>query len=124
MAKDPRDTATPEALVDLLLKIWRREALSPAQSTVLLDIMAGTESGRRRLRGLLPKGTQVIHKTGTVTGIVTNDAGIITLPGSAGHVAIAVMVRESANAIPVQERAIAEIARAVYDHFSLHPGGK
>lgn len=118
MAKDPRDTATPEALVDLLLKIWRREALSPAQSTVLLDIMARTESGRRRLRGLLPKGTRVTHKTGTLTGIVTNDAGIITLPGGAGHVAIAVMVKESHNAIPVQERAIAEIARAVYDHFA------
>ncbi|MGQ0511367.1 MAG: class A beta-lactamase [Betaproteobacteria bacterium] len=123
VAKDPRDTATPDALVDLLLKIWRREALSPVQSAVLLDIMARTESGRRRLRGLLPKGTRVMHKTGTLTGIVTNDAGIIALPGGAGHVAIAVMVKESLNAIAVQERAIAEIARAVYDHFSTNPSG-
>jgi len=123
VAKDPRDTATPEALVALLLKLWRREALSPAQSTILLDIMERTETGRRRLRGLLPRGTRVIHKTGTLTGIVTNDAGIIELPGGAGHVAIAVMVRESLNAIPVQERAIAEIARAVYDHFSRNPAG-
>lgn len=120
MAKDPRDTATPEALVDLLLKIWRREALSPAQSTVLLDIMARTESGRRRLRGLLPKEARVMHKTGTLTGIATNDAGIIALPGGAGHVAVAVMIKASRNPIPVQERAIAEIARAVYQHFSLN----
>lgn len=124
VAKDPRDTATPEALVELLLKLWRREALGPAQSTVLLDIMERTETGRRRLRGLLPKGTRVIHKTGTLTGIVTNDAGIIALPGGAGHVAIAVMVGESLNAIPVQERAIAEISRAVYDHFSRNPTGR
>lgn len=120
MAKDPRDTATPEALVDLLLQIWRREALSPAQTTVLLDVMGRAESGRRRLRGLLPKEAQVMHKTGTLTGIATNDAGIIALPGGAGHVAVAVMVKASRNPIPVQERAIAEIARAVYQHFSLH----
>jgi beta-lactamase class A len=121
MAKDPRDTATPEALVDLLLKIWRHEAVSPAQSKVLLEIMSRTTSGRGRLRGLLPKGTPVAHKTGTLSGIVTNDAGIITLPGNAGHVAIAVMVRESMNTIAVQERAIAEISRAVYDWFLLNP---
>lgn len=121
MAKDSRDTATPEALVELLLKVWRREA---AQSELLLDILYRCETGRRRLRGLLPKGTRVAHKTGTLTGIVTNDAGIITLPGSAGHVAIAVMVKESLNTIPVQERVIAEIARAVYDHFSNNPTGK
>jgi len=117
MAKDSRDSATPEAMVELLLKIWRREALSAAQSAVLLEIMARTRTGQRRLRGLLPKGTRVMHKTGTLTGIVTNDAGIIALPGGAGHVAIAVMVKESKSSIQVQERAIAEIARAVHDHF-------
>jgi beta-lactamase class A len=124
MAKDPRDTATPEALVNLLLKIWRHEAASPAQSALLLEILYRCETGRGRLRGLLPRGTKVAHKTGTLNGIVTNDAGIITLPEGAGHVAIAVMVKESQNTLPVQERAIAEIARAVYDHFSRNPTGK
>jgi beta-lactamase class A len=124
LAKDPRDTASPQALVDILLKIWRHEALSPAQSTLLLDIMARCETGRGRLKGLLPRGTRVAHKTGTLNGIVTNDAGIIALPGDAGHVAIAVMVKESLNTQPVQDYAIAGIARAVYDHFSLNPNGK
>jgi beta-lactamase class A len=122
--EDPRDKATPEALVDLLLKLWRHEALSPGQSKVLLDIMVRCASGRGRLPGLLPQGTRVARKTGTHSFIVTNDAGIITLPNDAGHVAIAVMVKASANAIQVQERAIAEIARAVYDHFSTTPNGK
>jgi beta-lactamase class A len=121
MANDPRDTATPEALVELLLKIWRREALGPAQSALLLDIMERCETGRGRLKGLLPRGTRVAHKTGTLTGIVTNDAGIIVLPRSAGHVAVAVMVKESGNTLRVQERAIAEIARAAYDYFSAIP---
>jgi beta-lactamase class A len=121
MAKDPRDTATPEALVDLLVKIWRHEALSPAQTTVLLDIMSRIRTGSMRLAGLLPKGTRVPRKSGTLAGIVINDAGIITLPGSAGHVAIAVMVRESQNTPEVQNRAIAEIGRAVYDYFAANP---
>jgi len=119
--RDPRDTATPAALLELVLKIWRREALSPERTELLLDIMYRCATGRGRLPGLLPPGTKVARKTGTLGVGVTNDVGIITLPGDAGHVAIAVMIRESVNNLPTQERAIAEIARAVYDYFAANP---
>jgi beta-lactamase class A len=116
--RDPRDTATSEAMVDLLVKIWRREALSPARSKLLLDIMYRCATGRGRLKGLLPPGTRVAHKTGSLRIGVTNDVGIIPLPGAAGHIAIAVLVKESTRDLPTQERAIAEIARAAYDYFA------
>ena len=75
----------------------------------------------KQRRGLQPEATPVAHKTGTIGG-TTNDVGIITLPGGAGHVAIAVFVKASAKEVPARERAIAEISRAVHDFFLLQAG--
>ena len=119
--KDRRDSATPEAMADLLVKIWRQQALSPDHSALLLDIMYRCATGRGRLRGMLPRGAKVAHKTGTLRIGVTNDVGIIPLPGGAGHIAIAVFIKESTGDLPTQERTIAEIARAIYDYFASNP---
>ena len=119
---DPRDTATPEAMANLLSLISRGELLSPASRELLLRVMRETTTGAARLRGLLPVGTIVAHKTGTFGNAgTTNDVGIITLPDSAGRIAIAVFVKQSTRDIPERERAIAEIARTIYDFFLLQP---
>jgi len=116
--KDPRDTATPDAMTALLARIWLhdREVLKPESADLLLDIMRRCETGQARLKGILPQGTEVAHKTGSIGG-TTNDAGIITLPDDTGHVAIAVFVKGSENPVPARERAIAEIARTAHDYF-------
>jgi beta-lactamase class A len=116
--KDERDTATPAALVDLLSKIWRGEALSADRTALLVDVMVRCETGKGRLRGRLPVGTQVAHKTGTLRPSVTNDAGVIRLPGRAGRLAVVVLIKESKENLLVQERTIAEIARVLYDYFA------
>jgi len=113
---DPRDTATPEGMTDLLRTIWIRSALSEASTAQLLDIMRRCETGPGRIKGMLPPGTEVRHKTGTIGG-TTNDVGIITLPGEAGHVALAVFVKGSRRPSTDVEPVIAGIARAVYDYF-------
>jgi beta-lactamase class A len=116
--KDPRDTSTPEAMTALLARIWRKdpELMKPESAELLLDIMRRCQTGEARLRGILPEGTQVAHKTGSIGG-TTNDVGIVTLPQDAGHVAIAVFVKSSARPVAVRERGIAEIARAAHDFF-------
>ena len=116
--KDPRDTATPDAMTALLARIWLhdREVLKAESADLLLDIMRRCETGQARLRGILPEGTEVAHKTGSIGG-TTNDVGIVTLPNNAGHVAIAVFVKASQNPVPARERAIAEIARTAHDFF-------
>lgn len=116
---DPRDTSTPEATVALLQRIHKRELLKPASSDLLLDIMLRCTTGPNRLKGLLPLGTIVRHKTGT-TGRMTNDVGIITLPDNAGHIAIAVFVKSSVKPVAERERAIAEVSRSIYDYFLFH----
>lgn len=114
--RDPRDTATPRGMADLLGKIWRGDALGESSTALLIDIMERCETGLERLKGRLPEGTVVAHKTGTI-GRTTNDVGIITLPGDAGHVIVAAFVKESELEVPERERAIAEAARAAHDYF-------
>ena len=65
---------------------------------------------------MLPDGTSLAHKTGTIGG-TTNDVGIVTLPENAGHVAIAVFIKGSDKESAARERTIAQIARSVYDFF-------
>jgi beta-lactamase class A len=117
---DPRDTATPDEMTKLLLRIWRREILSPNSTQVLLDMMQRCETGKSRIKGMLPQGTNVAHKTGSLGG-VANDIGYIWLPGDAGHVAISVFTKSSSRPEDASEKAIAEIARTVYDYFVLVP---
>ena len=117
---DPRDRSTPDGMAALLEKIYRKDILKSESATLLLDIMRRCRTGEARLRGLLPQGTEIAHKTGTIGGS-TNDVGIITLPDNAGHVAIAVYVKSSDNETSARERGIAEIARAVHDFFLFQP---
>jgi beta-lactamase class A len=113
---DPRDTATPEAMMALLERIYRKNLLKPESTELLLDIMRRCRTGEARLKGMLPARTEVAHKTGTIGGSA-NDVGIITLPDNAGHVAIVVFVKSSEKELPARERTIAEIARSVHDFF-------
>ncbi len=115
-AADPRDQATPRAFVALLDKIWRGEVVDRASSDAILETMKRCTTGAARIKGLLPRGTVVAHKTGSMGGVF-DDVGIVYLPDNAGHVAIAVLTK-SARAIPADaEKTIAEIARYAYDYF-------
>lgn len=113
---DLKDTSTPEAMTQLLYLLHTKTILKKESQDLLLDIMRRCETGLARLKGALPPGTEVKHKTGTI-GMTTNDVGIITLPGDAGHVAISVFVKSSEKEIPERERAIAEVTRTLYDYF-------
>jgi len=120
--QDRRDTATPEGMARLLAKIARGEALGPERTRQLLDILLRVETGAMRLKGLLPPGIAVRHKTGSLGVGVANDVGIIDLPDGAGRVVVAVFVKESTSDVAAQERAIAQVARAAYDYFLFNPG--
>jgi len=121
--KDPKDTTMPEAMALLLKKLWRREILSEQSSQKMLDIMKRCETGKGRIRGLLPPGTVVYDKTGTIGGTL-NDAGFIELPDEAGTVIIAVYIKESEAEEKDREGVIAQISRTIYDYFLFNPLGK
>ncbi len=119
---DPRDHTTPLAMLKLLLAIDGGTAMSPKSREFLLGVMSRTRTGVGRLKGLLPKGTPVAHKTGTVGGIA-NDVGYVTLPDGR-RFAIAVFTNSSKTSVSDRDRAIAEIARMLFDHFYLAPVAK
>ncbi len=114
---DPRDQATPVAMLHLLEVLADGTALSPASTKVLMDILGRCHTGEGRLKGLLPANAFVAHKTGTLLGIA-NDAGYVTLPD--GHrFAIVVFIKGDSLGAKAQDRVIAEIARTAYDHYRL-----
>src|SRR5947209_10503129 len=88
---DRRDSSTPMAMVDLLKRIYKAELIKPASRNYLLDLMAQCQTGKNRMKALLPSGTPVEHKTGTLDGLA-DDVGFITMPD--GHrVAVAIFTR-------------------------------
>ncbi len=92
---------------------------------LLLKFMADSNPGAKRLKGELPPGTYVAHKTGTSgtqNGITaaTNDIGIIRFPNGK-RVAIAVFVSDSPADEKTREAVIAKIAKAVWDAWSFEP---
>jgi beta-lactamase class A len=114
-----RNRATPDAMVGLLRTFYEGRGLSAGSRTLLLQLMTETGTGPHRLKGQLPAGTIVAHKTGTsntVEGLTraTNDVGLITLPDGR-HLAIAVFVSDSKAETDAREGVIARIARAAYD---------
>ncbi len=120
-----RNWARPSAMVALLARFEQGRGLSPSNRALLRRMMTESPTGPRRLKGLLPPGTEVAHKTGTSgteNGVTaaTNDVGLITLPDGR-HLAIAVFVSDSRASQEVRERTIAELARRYYDAFARPP---
>ena len=109
---DIRDSSTPQAMVELLRRLDGGQVLRPWSRSYLLGLMSRCQTGKNRIRGLLPFGTPVEHKTGTLTGLTT-DVGFITLPGGR-RIAVAFFARGGSN----RPRAIAEAARTIYYGFA------
>ena len=100
------------AMVDLLKRIDKGDVLKPSSRSYLLDVMSRCQTGKNRMKALLPWGTRVEHKTGTLNGY-TGDVGYITLPN--GHrVALAMFARGGTD----RPATIATVARTIYDGFT------
>jgi beta-lactamase class A len=112
---DVRDSSTPIAMVQLLQKLDSGKMLNPSSRAYLMSLMARCKTGKNRMRALLPYGTKVEHKTGTLNNY-TSDVGFITLPDGR-RLAVAFFARGSGD----RPRAIAEAARKIYDGFMAIP---
>ena len=118
---DPRDTGTPNGTVQLLARVFRGEALSKPSTAFLIGSMKATTTSPTRLKGLLPPGTIVAHKTGS-SGVVeglsaaTNDSGVIFLPDG-GQLAVSVYVNGSTRADSARDAVIARVARAAFYYY-------
>jgi len=123
-----RNYASPASAVDLLRALYERRGLSESSQALIVKYLTESTPGAKRLKGLLPAGTVVAHKTGTsgtTNGMTaaTNDIGIVTLPGGQ-HLAIAVFVTDSPADEATRESVIAKIAKTIYDVAISETTGK
>jgi beta-lactamase class A len=114
--RDARDSSTPMAMLRLLQMIDSGQALSADSRDRLLDMMSHCVTGSNRIRALLPPGTRVEHKTGTLSGY-TGDVAFVTLPDNR-RIAMVLFARGGDNRPAV----IATAARAIYDGFAAETG--
>ncbi|SEG29778.1 beta-lactamase class A/beta-lactamase class A VEB [Sphingobacterium lactis] len=104
-----------------------KQQLSESSYQFLWDTMRGTSTGRDRIKGLLPAGTVVAHKTGysgqnkkTKEIAAVNDIGVVTLPNDKVFY-ITVLVTDAKEPEPNCAKIIAEVAKAAYDHYANQP---
>lgn len=114
---DPLDGATPAGITGALGKLARGELLSPASTDVLLGIMQHSKSGPMRLKGAIPPGWTVYHKTGTgqeLAGIATgyNDVAVFQAPDGTRY-GVAVMIGETRLPIKARMEMMQAVSRAV-----------
>lgn len=119
-----RNWATPMGMVQLYKVFYpdNGKVLSKTSHEVLLKDLVTSTPGPRRIKGQLPAGTVVAHKTGTSgthggLTAATNDTGVITLPNGK-HLAIAVFVTDAVGSDTQREGWIAAIAKTIYDHYA------
>lgn len=117
---DPVDGAPPVAVVAALARLAKGELLSEESTEEFLKILSETRSGPNRLKGGLPDGWSIAHKTGTGQALVHeqtgyNDIGILTAPDGRRY-AVAVMIARTEERVPARMAMMHEVVGAVVDY--------
>ena len=114
---DPLDGATPAGIAHALGLLAQGQLLSAGSTDVLLGIMQHSKSGPMRLKGAVPPGWTVYHKTGTgqeLAGLATgyNDVAIFQAPDGTRY-AVAVLIGETRLPIKARMEMMQAVSRSV-----------
>ena len=130
---DPVDGASPVAIASALARLEAGDLLSDTSTTRFLGWLGEVKSGPNRLKGGLPEGWSIAHKTGTgqVLDIVEpgqpadqagyNDVGILTAPDGSVYT-VAVMIGRTQVPIPVRMEMMHGVVRAVAGYHEMVTG--
>lgn len=111
---------TPKAANALMEKFYKGQVLKKNTHAFLMKTMEGTVSGPNKIKGLLPSGAIVAHKTGNSginkNGVMTasNDIGIVTLPNGK-KMLVSVFVSMSKDGEQKIDQIIAQLAKAAWE---------
>ncbi|MBW8813490.1 MAG: serine hydrolase [Caulobacterales bacterium] len=125
---EPLDGSSPAGITTALAALSRGELLSPDSTQKILALMHAARTGPQRLKGGLPAGWSIAHKTGTgqdfegySNGI--NDVGLLTAPD--GHTyAVAVMMRHTRRPVPERLAFMQAVTRAVAAQWARDRSGE
>lgn len=130
---DPVDGATPVAIASALARLQEGELLSDAGTAQYLAWLREVKSGPNRLKGGLPEGWSIAHKTGTgqVLDIVPlgdpadqagyNDVGILTAPDGSIYT-VAVMIGRTQAPVPERMEMMHGVVRAIAGYHEMMTG--
>ena len=115
---------TPKAASHVLAAFYyNQQLLSKKSHAFIWKVMRETKTGHNRLRGQLPASVVVAHKTGSsgtndkgITAAV-NDIGVVLLPDGK-PVFISVFITDSKENAATNEKIIADIAKATWNHYT------
>ncbi len=113
---------TADVSSKILYAFFEEKLLSKQRTDFLWKIMTETATGKKRIKGQLPEGTVVAHKTGSsgtnekgITAAV-NNIGIVSLPNGK-HFSISVFVSNSSENMETNEKIIADVSKLAWDYF-------
>ncbi|KHF39352.1 serine hydrolase [Halalkalibacter okhensis] len=98
----------------LLEKLLNYDLLNETNTNMMLDILL-KQRIQNRLPLLLPEGTKIAHKTGSLDHYL-NDCGIVFLPNDKGTYIISVFSSDH-HSTEGGDQEIGEISKAAYDYF-------
>ncbi len=113
---------TPVESNKILNAFYEEKLLSKQSTHFFWKIMTETTTGKKRIKGQLPEGTVVGHKTGSSgtneKGITAalNNIGIVSLPDGK-HFSISVFVSNSSENMETNEKIISDISKLAWDYF-------
>ena len=110
---DPRDTTTPQAMLQTLQKLVLGDVLTPPSRAWLQRWLVETSTGDKRLRAGVP-GWKVGDKTGTASDSGTaNDVAVMWPPAGGAPVLVTCYLTRSTVKPEQRDAAIAQVAGAV-----------
>jgi beta-lactamase class A len=113
---DPRDTTTPNAMMEDLRRLMLERVLSDTSRALLTSWLVKCTTASTRIPAGLPKGWKSGNKTGTGDNSATNNVAIIWPPGRK-PMFLAVYFTESNIGFSAREAVIADVARVVSGTF-------
>ncbi|MFZ3006632.1 MAG: serine hydrolase, partial [Phenylobacterium sp.] len=115
--ENPLDGATPAGLATALVALKRGELLSQESTDAFLATMSEARTGPRRLKGGLPSGWSIAHKTGTGQdwrggSIGINDVALLTAPDGRSY-AVVVLMKRTTKPVPARLAFMQQVSKAV-----------
>jgi beta-lactamase class A len=114
--EDERDTTTPAAMRDDLVRLLIKDVLSPASRSQLEAWLAGNKTGAQMIRAGVPTSWRVGDKTGRGDNGATNDVAILR-PKNRPPIFLAIYSVGSTMAASERTATIAEVARVAATAF-------
>lgn len=114
---DPIDGAMAVGIAHALAKLAEGKLLSVSSTERLLQLMARSATGERRLTAAVPRAWSIAHKTGTGqifegTQAGYNDVGIVTSPDGEKY-AVAVLIGETSSPRPERRGLMHDVVEAL-----------